>query len=253
MSKGIRRVVVLPDIHAPKEDKKAMRAVLKFIRDYQPHELIQLGDLCDFDSISRFDTAREKDLVALKDEVEAANVMLDSIEAVLPRGCKKVILEGNHDHRPEMYRLNRWDKNVMNVLGMSNLPNWDVLYNLKKRNWETREYGELYKLGKAMFSHGWFTNSYHASKTVHRWFKTIIYGHTHTYQVHSINGLDGKPVMGMSIGTLSRFDLSYLRGLPPDWVTMFMYMDYWRDGTFTPHAIPIINGAFTAEGKRYEG
>lgn len=249
--KAITRVVVFPDIHAPKQDKQCMGVALDFTRDYKPDIFIQLGDLCDFDSISRFDTARERDLIGFVQEVKAANQVLDQIENVLPKGCRKVLLEGNHDRRPETYRMNRWDSKVQDILGIPRMENYDVLYRLKERGWENYDYGEAFKLGKAIFAHGWFVNQYHAAKTVRRWFKTIIYGHTHMYQVHTINGMDGLPVAGMSIGTLSKFNLSYLKGLPPDWVHMFMYMDFLQDGSFTPHPVPIIKGRFVANGKLY--
>lgn len=200
--------------------------------------------------MSRYDVVREGDLVSLKDEIDSANHILDDIEHVLPNGCKKVLLEGNHDQRPEKYRLNSWDKDVQKLWGKK-LENADVLYHCKKRGWEWHNYGEVYKHGKALFTHGWFVNSYHAQKTVRRWFKSIFYGHTHTYQTHSILGMDKLPVTGMSIGTLSRLDLDYLNGIPPDWVQMFMPIEFMSDGSFTPHPIPIIKGRFAFNGTQF--
>ena len=245
--KKITKVVVLPDIHAPKCHYPSLKVVLEFIKDYKPNMLIQLGDLCDFDSLSKYETLKEKDLTSLNHEVESANEVLDSIEKVLPWNCEKVLLEGNHDRRPETYRLNRWDAQAKRLFGMAQLPDFHVLYNLKKRGWSWVEENKLFDVGRASFVHGFFTNQYHAAKTVRRWFKTIIYGHLHQYQVHTISGMDQLPVSAMCIGTLSRFDLSYLRGIPPDWCHMFMYMEFFGDGFFTPHPVPIINGKFCLE------
>ena len=248
----IKKILILPDIHAPKQDEAALNAALKFTEDFKPDELVQLGDLCDFSSISRFDIVREKDLIPLIEEIEAANRVLDRLEKSIPRNCKKTLLEGNHDQRPEKYRLNSWDKNVQKVWGRR-LSNFDELYHLKERGWNWRSYGEVYTVGHANFTHGWFTNKYHAFKTVSRWFKTLVYGHTHQYQVHSVVGMDRKPVAALSIGTLSRFDLDYLHGVPPNWVNMFAYLYMFNDGTFTLYTPTIINGRFIAEGCVYDG
>lgn len=243
--KVLTKVAVLPDIHAPLEERNVLRAVLDCVKFERPDLLIQLGDLVDFNSISRFDVAAEKDLIGFNQEVEGGKNVLDQIDGVVPKRCRKVILKGNHCKRPEMYRLNRWDKNVQAILGIPRMPNMEELLELKKRRWEFYQYGSVFKFGKCLFKHGGFVNIHHALKNVTRWFETVVYGHTHQWQVHCVTGRDRLPVAGMSIGTLSRFDLPYLYGEPPNgWVHMFMMMDFFRDGTFTPHPITIINGRF---------
>jgi predicted phosphodiesterase len=248
----ITRILVLPDIHAPKEDKPSLKAALAFAADFKPNIVVQLGDLCDFFSLSRFDVVRERDLVSLHDEIESANRCLDGIEKAVGPKCRKIFLEGNHDARPEKYRLNSWDKSVQKIWG-KRLGNFNDLYNLKERGWIWRDYGEAYKIGHAHFTHGWFVNKYHAAKTVTKWFKTVFYGHTHTHQVHTVVGMDQLPVSAVSIGTLSRFDLDYLKGIPPDWVHMFAYIYMLPNGTFTAYTPTIINGRFVAEGTLYDG
>lgn len=246
----IKKVVVIPDIHAPNHHEPSIKSLLSFIKDYKPDVVVHLGDLCDFNSLSRFSVIREDELISLTDEIKSANTMLDRIESVLPRKCKKVFTEGNHDQRPTIYRLNSWDSQCKKLFGMDRLEDAKVLYNIEKRKWTFVDHGKCYQIGHALFTHGWFINQYHAAKTVRRWFKTVIYAHTHSHQVHTINGMDGLPVAGISIGTLSRFDLSYLKGVPPDWCHMFAYMNFFGD-SFTTHTIPIINGKFFTNGKLY--
>jgi len=248
----IKKVLILPDIHTPKEHKPSLNAALLFADDFKPDYCIQLGDLCDFNSLSRFDVVRERDLVSLQYEIDSANEMLDRIEKAVGPKCRKILTEGNHDQRPEKYRLNSWDKNIQKIWGRR-LDNGAKLYGLRVRGWDFHEYGRIFRLGHAHFTHGWFTNAHHAKKTVQRWFKTIFYGHTHTWQVHSVVGLDQLPVSAVSLGTLSRFDLDYLKGVPPDWVHMFGYLYLMSDGTFTPYMPTIINGKFVAEGQLYDG
>lgn len=251
MSK-FQKWVVLPDIHAPLHNEEALKPVLAFIKDYKPDGLIQLGDLCDFNSLSRFDKNREEELVSLHAEIEAANSILDRIDSVCPKRIVRVLLEGNHDARPTRFRLNRWNSQVQDILGMPRLGDFHELFHLRKRGWDWRNYGQCFPVGKALFTHGWFVGSYHASKTLKRWFKSIYYGHTHTYQSHTVLGMDGLPVSAVSLGTLSRFDLSYLHGVPPaDWINMFAHFEFFGSGQFTPHPVPIINGRFVTNGKYY--
>jgi len=55
----------------------------------------------------------------------------------------------------------------------------------------------------------------------------------------------------MSIGTMSRFDLSYLKGVPPEWVHMICPIDFYGNGYFTPHPTTIIKGKFVDQKKLY--
>lgn len=252
MMAKITKVVVLPDIHAPRHDESSLRPVLEFVRYYKPDVLIQLGDLCDYDSIGRFDALKESDLVGMRTEVDSANEILDRIDRACPSWCEKILLEGNHDRRPETYTINNMSGLVKKLTGKNTLPFFHEAYNLKDRGWKWVRENKLYDIGKCSFTHGFFVNQYHASKTVHKWFRTIVYGHTHTFQIHTISGMDQLPVSAMSIGTLSRFDLSYMKGVPPDWCHMFMYMEFFGNGYFTPHPVTIINGQFCA-GRVYGG
>lgn len=251
--------VVFPDIHTPRHHVPSVKAALSYLKELRkknkPDIFIQLGDLCDFDSLSRFQVINSKDMVSLIDEIRSANELLDEIDSILPKHCQKIITFGNHDKRPELYRLNNWDSKDQKLFGKSfgyeRIPNADVLYKLKERGWKWVDYGDTVEIGKAVFTHGWYVNKWHTEKTLTKWFRTIIYGHVHNWQVCNRNGMDGNPVAAMCIGTLSRLDLSYLKGVPPDWMHLFMQMNYFADGTFTPLMIPIVNGRFIMDGVVY--
>lgn len=89
---------------------------------------------------------------------------------------------------------------------------------------------------------------------VRRGGKALFCGNTHQFQVATAVGINGEPVMAASIGTLSKKDLSYLVGKPPvNWLNMFMYIDMYDDGTFSPHFVPIVNGKFYELGRVFDG
>ena len=255
--KDLSTGVVWPDLHAPRHHIPSVNACLDYLRFLRkrnkPDFFVSLGDWCDFDSLSRFQVINSKDIISLHEEIASANQVLDQLDGILPKHCVKIMTMGNHDKRPELYRLNNWDakdtKTLGKIMGFERIPNAEALYKLKERGWDWVDHGELIKIGKCLFTHGYFTNKWHTEKTLMKFFKSIVYGHCHNFQVANVNGMDGLPVAAMCIGTLSRFDLSYMRGVPPGWVNMFMTMDFFKDGTFTPHPIPIINGRFIKDGR----
>lgn len=98
-----RTIVVLSDIQAPYEDRKALKAVIDFVGDYQPDELVQIGDLADYPQPSRWSkgSAAEFQGSVFTDSEYIKNRVLKPLRDVYdgPFG----ILEGNHDERPRKY------------------------------------------------------------------------------------------------------------------------------------------------------
>ncbi|MGJ3559604.1 metallophosphoesterase family protein [Streptomyces sp. INA 01156] len=50
----MKRVVVISDTQMPFEDKRALKNVIDFVGEYQPDEVIQIGDLVDYPTPSRW-------------------------------------------------------------------------------------------------------------------------------------------------------------------------------------------------------
>lgn len=157
---------------------------------------------------------------------------------------------GNHEARYERFKVSHGFQ--LAIRRMKDFSNWWAEYDLMRRGWKWCEYGETHEIGKILFTHGWFSGGNHAARHLSLWHKNLIYGHTHTFQVACGSGMDNLPILSASIGTLSKFELSYLVGKPPvNWVHMFSYVDMMDDGTFTPHFVPIINGRFIELGKQF--
>ena len=51
---GIKRVVLLPDIHHPHHNKEAIKAVFQFIRYFKPHAINILGDALNMDAVNHW-------------------------------------------------------------------------------------------------------------------------------------------------------------------------------------------------------
>lgn len=245
------KIVLLPDIHTPNHHVESVNAVLEFIKDYKPTHLFQLGDFCDWDSFTSYDPRRSSDIINVEEEVESANKLLDKIDSAVPKNCKKVMMGGNHEARVPKY-LAKYEMEIQHRRLAKKIVSWQSAYRLDERGWKHCEYGDVWPHGKFLISHGWFTGGDHAKKHLQLYHKNFFYGHCHEYKVSVENGFDGEPVMAMCIGTLSKFNLSYLVGKPPvNWIHMFATIDVMENGKFTPIPVPIIDGKFVRGGKLY--
>ncbi|MHC4621321.1 MAG: hypothetical protein ACYTEQ_26560, partial [Planctomycetota bacterium] len=87
------------------------------------------------------------------------------------------------------------------------------------RSWSK---SELYKIGKAIFHHGPYSNMHHAKKTALNYGEPTFYGHTHDIQAFSeIQHGNNKTIMAQSLGCLCEYEQPYIRGRPTRWQQAF--------------------------------
>jgi len=170
-------------------------------------------------------------------------------------GCKDaqfVLLEGNHDYRA----FDAAQKDIYHKF-QSEL-NYAKMLNLKERGvkWvKSWTDGELFKLGNAYFTHGLYTNQYHAKKMVERFGVCIYYGHLHDVMEIPITqrGPD-KTLVGKSLGTLCDYKQKYMKGHPSNWQQAFAVFEFFPDGFFQETTIKIFKNRFKIlNGKIYDG
>ena len=79
----VRRAVVIPDQHAPVQDKKAVNCALKIIDEVKPSCFINLGDVGEWESVSSQKYKKKKQpplefiLPEIDKEIKAVNAMID--------------------------------------------------------------------------------------------------------------------------------------------------------------------------------
>ena len=245
---------MLPDIHTPNHNAEAISAVIRFIKYFKPHRLIQLGDFCDFDSLSRFDLHNVNHFVTLHEELESSNHLLDQIDKAVPRACEKVMIGGNHEDRYHQAKAKFMfvpDKVSRSMVEWR--ASWAHEYRLDERGWKWCEYGHGFTFGKVHYTHGWYTGDSAMKRMAGtRPGKNLVTGHLHCHDVYGSIDENMQPIEAETIGTLSRFDLAYLRGKPPtNWLTAFMVI-YTRDnGLFNKYLINIIDGGFVFNGLEF--
>lgn len=252
---AIYRVVVTPDAQFPYEDRAACNAVEQYVADNTFDEWIDLGDFLDLDflSVHNKNKARLNAGKMLKQHFAYGQEVLDRRLAALRINNSKAImtmLEGNHDFRvealldlqPELEGLIEMDEGLqLAKRGIQWIRCW-------------RD-GTVYKVGKAAFTHGLYTSTYHARKMVENYCCNIFYGHVHDVQQFSkvMHGHD-EVVVGQAMGCLCRLDQAYIKQNPKNWQLAFGDFFFRPDGRFTYYIPRIFGGQFTAAtGKTYKG
>lgn len=246
------RVLVLPDmqIYAGTNgeilgiDLETWKAVLKYIRRYPWDECVIIGDFLDFNCISSHndDQLRLVEGQRIRKDYIAGNTILDQLTLCLPPKCKITLVEGNHEYRMERF-INKLPvlEGWVEVETGLRLKDRGIKY---VKGWAK---GEVYKIGKAAFIHGLYTNEHHAKKTVMRYGTNIFYGHTHDIQTYSaeLKG-DDKTITASSLGCLCRYDLPYMRGRPSKWQQSISVFHFQANGFFNFYPIRIFNHSFIA-------
>ena len=249
----VRKVLVIPDVQIPFEDKLSLKAVERYMSDERWDEVIYLGDFLDFHQLAKFTQDVPEALCkTLQDDYSVANAILDRHQQIVrkrnPR-AKWTYLVGNHEDR-----VRRFSDKHPQLKGIIDV---DVNLKLKERGFKvvwSYPKGEVHKIGKALFHHGLYTGGNHAKKMVDAFGMSIFYGHVHDIQLHSkvIFGSDTS-VVGQSLGCLCRPDLDYVGLNPTNWeqaVTTF----YFRPNGIPNYYISTIkNHSFVApNGKVYD-
>ena len=250
---GVRRIVLIPDIHYPFEDRKACESVLKYCAANHVDEFVQLGDLLDINSVSAHNKGKPRLVEGerlMKDYTYAGKRLDEWTQAVRTKNtdCTLALLQGNHEQR-----VNRF---VEEHPALEGLIEPHIGLDLKRRGirWiESYPKGELYKSGHMYAHHGLYCGSHPAKKHVDHYGVNIFTGHCHTVQVHSkvLHGKN-KTLIGATIGCLCRLDMPYLLGAPTAWQTAFAVIHMLPNGFFSWNIVSIFNGEFVGpDGHKY--
>lgn len=98
----MKTILFIPDWHIPYHDKRATKLVFDIIRDIQPDEVCQVGDLLDCKAPARWSKAGAEEFAAgLDKEAAAAHQVLTDLRQVF--AGRVTWLEGNHEQRVRTY------------------------------------------------------------------------------------------------------------------------------------------------------
>jgi predicted phosphodiesterase len=240
-----RRILVIPDLHLPLEDKRATSRVLEFAASERWDEAILLGDVLDCNLYSAFNEGKPRKTrgQSIAEDMKNGREWLAGFCRTVRKrrpGCKVVYIEGNHEERVQRYIDARPEHE-----GLLEIPVQLQLDDLRVQWVPFWSKGTAYQIGHASFIHGFSTIQNHAAKHARDWGSNVFYGHTHDVQEHSIyRRAKNVTIKGKSLGCLCDFEQPYMRGRPMRWQHAFGVFHFWPDGTFQESTVHIHKGRF---------
>lgn len=239
-----RKIVALFDCHVP--FNIPLDPVFEFIQDFKPTEVILGGDCHDWTAVCLWVADQSRALdggTVLQNYADLKSTVLDPLRKVAPK-AKTIYLEGNHEN---------WLRKA-SLINPNGRGYWELENNLPK-DIQIIPVNQAYKVGpNLVLIHGIYHNLYHARKTVEAFHISVIYGHMHTFQSHTlISPVDSsKYYVGQSIGCLSTLNPAFMKNKPNAWMNGFCYIHLNADGSFHHVPVVIVKGKFYANGRRYK-
>lgn len=242
----MKSVLALPDIHYP--ENISLKPILSLCEDVGGFDIVVLlGDALDMTPISHWLKDRRRKLEGkrlLKDYEGFMRDILNPLAEANP-GAQFVWTIGNHEDWVERYI----DYNP-EMEGLIEPQHHITLPDDRKIKWIPLN--DVFRIGHLSYTHGAFSNKYHAYKHVIT-YGNLIYGHTHTVQAYTEVSPFGRSDThkAQSIGCLCNKSPAYLRGRKNQWVHAFNVAYVHKNGLFNDYTIHINNGRFVFNGETY--
>jgi predicted phosphodiesterase len=250
--------VVISDTQLPYENRPALKGLIRFIGEYQPDEVIHIGDLMDYPTPSRWSKGSAEEFAQrmLRHNEYAKARLLGPLRDVYDGPIK--VHEGNHDLRPRSYlaqyapALSEYasDFHISSLLsfddyGIETLPD----FNPVAPGWLTT-HGHV---GKISLSRNAGST---ASNGALKFGKSVVMGHTHRMGIVPVTkgyaGMEKDILWGVEVGHLmDQRKAQYLAGATGNWQTGFIILHTYETHT-KPELVPINKGRFIADGYAWE-
>jgi len=262
----LQKIVLLPDIHYPHQNRIAIKAVFQFIKWFKPNTVVILGDALEMESVNHWQREKgnrrfmegkrmEDEYVGFDREILTPLDKLCEPSDKRRRKPKKIFMGGNHEHW-----LNGLFAKFPEFIGMLEI---ERALKLKERNWEwipfmvsddSGVHRGIVQFGKLLVFHGQYMNKYHAAKTADTYSKSCAYGHTHDIQAYTkIFADDLGYHTAQSIGCLCNRSPEFKWGKANRWVNSFGILYLRDDEMFNLYVPIIIDGKFTYAGLTFDG
>lgn len=213
------KILILGDTHFPFCHSDALAKAIDFAKEAKPDFVIQIGDLYDMYSHSKF--PRSQNIFTPKEEEDKAREMAEDMwRKIVPHSGKCIQLLGNHDSRPlkrtleAIPTMEHWiEKYFQELLSFTKV---ETIYDFR----------EGYKISDITFIHGFLSG---LGRHRDHFMGNLVCGHTHTAGV-SYKQIDGKIIFEMNVGFLGdqySKGLSYTPSKTVPWTLGHGYIDKW--------------------------
>jgi predicted phosphodiesterase len=247
----LERVFVFSDLQIPYHSPQALGIAIQRCADYKPTHVVTIGDFMDYSALLGKTKYRQinlstEELQSLDLEFIAADKILKDIERVLPAGCVKYFIKGNHEDRADAIIHKPggeyWKKHL----------DIDVKLNLTGRGWKIINYNDSVRLGHLWYTHGAYFCQNHAWKHAVNFQKNVLFGHTHQIQVFTLpSPVRELPIYAASVGCLAQVNPEYSRNKPNACDHAWAEVNYLGDDFF-PNIHRIIRSKVIVDGKLYK-
>ncbi len=237
----LKRVLVVPDIHIPFHDKRAINLLEQRMVTFKPDVIIQLGDLLDFPTLhkkAKDEVVQATSSVMSKDYATAREMLRRWI--TVTESTKIVIFEGNHEDRVNRLLRRQPDlKGSIEVAKNLLLPNYGIKW---VPSWSK---SAVFTIGKANFCHGWSAAVGHTT-FMSKLGDNIFYGHTHDIESRSFRRLGiHDTYVTQSCGHLAdpkKLADQWQQGRPNNWQQGWLEFYFTPQGYFQYFIVRIIKG-----------
>lgn len=253
---ALQNAVAVYDTHYPMWHKPTYGALFDYLKENEPDIFIFGGDQFHFDCISHHTKGMPlyRTRRAYRNDIEGFDRdILTPLEKLLPEGCAKIWIIGNH----ERFEFDLIEEHPE----FEGIVDHVALLKLRERGWQIIPLGHCFKLGKLNVIHGETLSGignqagqYPAKKAVELYSGNVLAGHTHAPQTFTkISPVEHRNKwQGHIAPTAGSVNPSYLRNRPTAWLNGFVRIDIDnKTGHFNLYQIITIDGKFIFNGKQY--
>ncbi len=243
--------LVIPDLHVPYEDKKALKLMYKVAKDLPKlKQVILLGDVLDFYSMSSHLKSPNIESI-LKNEIDCGKQFLQKLRSKFPSQNIKFI-EGNHEFRLQRYIK----KNAPDLNGLLSTPE---LLDLDYLDIDWIPYGpeqlaQVLEIEDLCARHEPYSMSINfIRQTASKIHKSLMFGHTHQAAFRSTKNAMGKRVSVYSCGHMVQENhpcFDYYRSAKP-WQKGFAIVYQTKNDWFVEQVNISDNYEVIYHGKSY--
>lgn len=245
------KMAAFGDVHVKYMDHAAVHCALQFLKWYDPHLFLIIGDFADCEGISHWDPATLEPKRLIPEMIKARRV-LEAIERFTPNVSNRIFCEGNHENWIDqaLVKFPELFEGLNELIGID--INVKTLLNLEKYNYDFFPMNHFVKVGNLHFTHGIYTAANHTKKHLDVIKANIEYGHLHDKQEHNQTSMEGSMSAGC-MGCLCKKDALFLKGKPNNWVHLVNLYEFLPDGSYTKMKPEITNGKLSVFGRVFVG